>query len=127
MRALAGYRVIASDVLIRHCRVVAVFYRDAHHFQAKAVQLHGPNVTRFQLDFGERLWFIVVFHINPDDVATIKCVVAAISQCPHGAVLLVADDFNVKLAVPEESRHGEDKTEKIATVGLEDLSTLFLP
>ena len=76
-------------------------------------------MTGFQLASGGSPWFIAVFYIDPDDVATIKCAVAAISQCPHVAVLLVDGDFNVKLAVPEESYHGEDNAGEIATKGLE--------
>ena len=50
-RKSAGYRVFTADAPTRNCGGggVDVFYRDAPHFQVKALQLHGPNVMSFQV------------------------------------------------------------------------------
>ena len=83
-------------------------------------------MTIFQLDSGERRWYIVGYYIAPDDVATIERVIAAIGQCPHGEVLLVDGNFNVNLAAPEGRRRRKEITSDILTVGLEELYVYFL-
>ena len=55
-RVSAGYHVLAVDALRWHRRGVAVFYKDAPHFQFEAYQPHGPNVSIFQLDSSGRRW-----------------------------------------------------------------------
>ena len=65
--------------------------------------------------------------LNPDDTLKIENVVAALKECPRGAALLVAGDFNVNLAEPEGDRREEDITADMATEGLEDMLAHFLP
>ena len=66
-------------------------------------------------------------YLAPDDTWTIDSVVFALKECPRGAKLLVAGDFNVNLAKPEGDRRGEDIAAAMATEGLEDMSEHFLP
>ena len=105
---------------------MAVFYRDAPHFQVKALQQNITNVLGFQVAPGGRLWFILGCYLPPDEAVIIKCVIAAIGQRPRGAALLVARYFNTNLAAPEGSNHREDITASVATDGLEDMSAHFL-
>ena len=66
-------------------------------------------------------------YLAPDDTSTIESVVAALKECPMGAELLVAGDFNANLAELEGDRRGEDTARAMATEGLEDISEHFLP
>ena len=79
-QALEEYHVIASEVPNRHRGRVIILYWDVPHFQVEAIQLHGLNLTRFQLASGGRGWFILRCYIYPDNVATIKRVVASLGQ-----------------------------------------------
>ena len=58
-RESAGYRVVATDALSRHCGGVAVFYRPSPNFAEEAVRQFGPNIVGFQLDTGARRWYII--------------------------------------------------------------------
>ena len=60
------------------------------------------------------------------DTSTTKRVFAAIGQCPRGAALLVAGDFNFSLVAPEGNRRREEIATAIATAGQEDMSAHFL-
>ena len=75
-----------------------MFHRPAPHFAVEAVQQFLSNVVRFQLETGERRWYIVEFYLTPDDTSTIESVVAAIKERPRGTEPLVAGDFNLKLS-----------------------------
>ena len=86
-----------------------------------------PNATRFRLASGSRWWFIVSCYLAPDDASTIHNIVASISQCPCGDVLLVAGAFNADLAAPDENFRREDIVAVIVTTGLEYMSAYFLP
>ena len=125
-RGSAGYSVVATDALIRHRGGVAVFHRPAAHFAVEAVQQFGPNVVGFQLATGERRWYIVGCYPASDKTSTIESVVAALKECPRGAKLLVAGDFNVNLADPEGDRRREEIVAAMEMEGLEDMSAHFL-
>ena len=127
MRTSLDYHVFATNVPIRHRGEVAVLYRAAPHFQVKALQQHGLKVLSFMVELGGRRWFIVGFYLPPGDVVTIKCMITAISQCPRGAALLVAREFNADLMAPEGSNRGEDNASSVATTGMEDMSAQFHP
>ena len=58
-RGSAGYSVIATDAPSRHRGGVALFYRSKPHFVVEAVERFGPNVLGFQVETGERRWYIV--------------------------------------------------------------------
>ena len=66
-------------------------------------------------------------YLAPNNISTIESVVAALKECPRGAELLVAGDFNVNLADPEGDRREEDIVAAMATEVLEDMSAQFLP
>ena len=84
----------------------------------EAVQQFGPNVFGFQLERGERWWYIVGCYLSPDETSTIESVVAALKERPCGAKLLVAGDFNVKLSEPEGDWREENIAAALATEGL---------
>ena len=67
IRELAGYSVVATDALSRHCGGVAVFYRPSPNFAVEAVHHFGPNVVVFQLATGARQWYIIGYYLAPDD------------------------------------------------------------
>ena len=104
-----------------------MFYRPAPHFVVKAVQQFKPNVVSFQLETGERWWYIVGCYLDPDNTLMIESVVAALKECPRGAELLVAGYFNVKLSELEGDRRVEDIAAALETEGIKDMSTYFLP
>ena len=91
------------------------------------VQKFGPSVIGFQLEAGARWWCIVGCYLAPDDTSTIDSVVARLKERPMGAELLVAGDFNANLAEPEGDQRGEDIAAAMATEGLEDMLSHFLP
>ena len=66
-------------------------------------------------------------YLAPDDASTIEDVVAAISQRPWGAALIVVVDFNTDLAVPEGREQDEEITAAMAESGLENMRGNFLP
>ena len=93
----------------------------------EVVETFGPNVLGFQLVTGVRRWYIVGVYIAPEDTTSMERVVEAIHRKPRGAELLVALDFNVNIAAPEEDRRAEDIATELATAGLEDMARHFLP
>ena len=101
---MTGYSVVATDAPSRHCGGVAIFYRSGPNFAVEAVTKFGPNVIGFQIATGARRWYIVGCYLAPNDTSTMERVVEALRSQPRGAELLVAGDFNVNLATPEEDR-----------------------
>ena len=75
----------------------------------------------------ERRWCIVGCHLAPDDNSKIESVVADIKVWPHGTKLLVAVDFNANLLEPEGDQRRENISAVLATEGLEDMLSHFLP
>ena len=67
----------------------------------EALQTYGANVISFQLESGERRWFIAGCYLVPENALTIEDVVAAISQRPIEGALLVVGYFNTDLVAPE--------------------------
>ena len=93
----------------------------------EAVQKFEPNIVGFQLETGERWWYIVGCYLASDNTSMIESVVATLKERPMGAELLVAGDLNVNLDKPEGERRGEDIAAAMAAEGLEDMSEHFLP
>ena len=65
-------------MLSRHRGGVAVFIWPSPRFAVEAVQQLGTNVSGFQLETGERKWYIVGCYLSPDGTLTIECVIAAL-------------------------------------------------
>ena len=65
-------------------------------------------------------------YLGPNDISTIESAVALLKECPRGAELLMAGDFNVNLVDLEGDRRGEYIAAVMATEGLEDMSAHFL-
>ena len=91
----------------RHYVRVAVFYRLSPHYVVEGVHQFGPNVISFQLETGERRWYIFVCYLATYDTSTIESVIAALNERPWGAELLVAGDLNINLAEPEGDHREE--------------------
>ena len=93
----------------------------------EAFQANGENVVIFQLESGDRRWYIVGYYLAPDDALTIEDVVSAIGKQTWGAVLLVVRDFNTELAALE----GQDRENKIIVYleeeGLEEMIGQLIP
>ena len=70
---------------------------------------------------------VVGCYLAPDDASTIYHVVVSISRQTHGAKLLVVGDFNAELDKPEGTTCMEEIAAVIATAGLKDMITHFLP
>ena len=51
-RGSAGYIVVATDTLSRHCGGVAVFYQPSPRYAVEEIQQFGPHVVGFQMDTG---------------------------------------------------------------------------
>ena len=66
-------------------------------------------------------------YLAPDDALTIEDIVAAISQRPQGAALLVVGNFYTDLAAPEGRAWDKEIAVAMAATGLEDFSGQFLP
>ena len=99
-RESAGYRVIVANTPIQHQAGVAVLLHRLSRFQVEEHQFHEPNASSFNLDLGGQKWFVVGCYLVPEYASTIERVVAAISQFPHGATLMVEGDFNTEPAEP---------------------------
>ena len=126
-RRSAGYSVVATDTPSRHHGGVAIFYLSTPHFAVEAVEKFGPNVIRFQLVTGARRWYIMGVYLAPDNTETMERVSGAIRSRPRRTELLVAGDFNADLATPEGGRRAEAIATLLATEGLEDMASHFLP
>ena len=85
------------------------------------------NVVSFQLESGDRWWYIVGCYLAPDDASTIEDIVAAISKRPWGAALLAVGDFNTNLATTEVLEQNKGIAAALAEEGLEDMISHFLP
>ena len=123
----SGDSVVATNAPSRHRDGVAIFYRSTPHFAVKAVENFGPNNIRFQIMTGARRWYIVGVYLAPDKTETMERVSEAIRSRPRRAELLVAGDFNADLATPEGERRLEGIVTSLATQGLEDMASHFLP
>ena len=55
----SGYKFLATEAPSAHSGGIAIFYRTADHFSVEAFQVHGANVVSFQLESGDRQWYIV--------------------------------------------------------------------
>ena len=126
-RGSASYSIVATDAPSRHRGGVAIFYRSEPHFAVEAVEMFGPNVIGFQIVTGERRWYIVGVYLAPDNTETMERVTKAIRSQPRRAELLVAGDFNADLETPEGDRRAEAIATSLATEGLEDMASHFLP
>ena len=104
-----------------------MFYRPAPHFVAESIQQFGPNVVGFQMETGERRWYIVGCYLAPDSTLTLESAVAALKERPRGIKLLVAGDFNINLLDPEGDRRGEDIVVAMVRGVLKDMAAHFLP
>ena len=119
--------MVATEAPSAHSGSVAVFYRAAEHFSVETLQTYGANIVSFQLASGDRRWFIVGCYLAPDDASKIEDVLAAISQRPRGAALLVVGDFNTDLDAPEDRERDEGIAAAMTEEVLEDMSGYFLP
>ena len=126
-RGSAGYSVVATDALSRHCGGVAIFQWPAPHFAVEAMQQFGQNIIGFQLSTGARRWYIVGCYLAPDDTSTIERVVKALRKRPKVAELLVAGNLNINFAAPEGDQREDDIAATSATEVLEDMAPHLLP
>ena len=83
-RRSAGYRIVTMDAPIRHRAGVAVFCRPSPQYVLKAIQQFGPNVVVFQMDIGERRWYIIGCYLAADDAFTIERVITSLRERPRG-------------------------------------------
>ena len=74
----------------------------------EALHLYGAKDMIFQLASVGQCLHIVGCYFAPDDASTIDDVVAAISQQPKGAALLVVGNFNTNLAATEGRAQDEE-------------------
>ena len=116
-----------SDTPIQHHGDIVVLYCKAEHFQVEAHNIHGSNVTSFNMESGERRWFVVGCYFPPDSTSTIESVEFSTGQSPKGVALLVSRDFNYDLAVPEGKTQEEYIMAELASAGLDDMPENFLP
>ena len=126
-RKSAGYRVVATDALIRHRGRVALFYRPSPLFKVEAVREYIPNVLSFKVVTVERRWYIIGCYLAPDDAETIERVVAALGDKPRGTSLIVAGDLNTDLGDTENDRRVLEIASTMTEAGLEDMTAHFLP
>ena len=84
----------------------------------EALLLHGVNVIRLHMASIDQGWYIVGCYLASDDASTIEDAVAAISQRPCVAVLLVIGDFKSNLAAPEGHAQEEENVVALCTVCL---------
>ena len=67
----SGYSVVETDLLSPHHSGVAVFYRPSPRFTVEDVQQFGNNFVGFQLETGERRWYIFGCYLVPNDILNI--------------------------------------------------------
>ena len=94
---MAGYKVLATSVPIRHRSGIALFYRDSPAFSVEEIFQFGTNFITCQLATRERRWYIFGCYLAPGDDTTIRDVEEAMVERPRGTYLIVADNFNVGL------------------------------
>ena len=111
----------------QHYVGVAVFYRLSPHYVVEGVHQFGPNVISFQLETGERRWYIVGCYLAPGNGTKIRDVEAEMAERPRVTELIVAGDFNVDL--DKTGGRGRDKeiAATLATAGLKYPVGDFLP
>ena len=126
-RALAGYRVVATDEPSRHRGGVALFYREGAGFAVEEVMPYGPNVISFEVVTSRRRWYIIGCYLAPDDARTIERVVTAMGDQPRGTALIVAGDLNTDLGDMACDGRGTEIAAAITKAGLEDMTAHFLP
>ena len=77
---LAGYIVVAMGALSRHRGGAAVFYRPSPWYAVEAIQMFVPNSVSFQMETGERRWYIIGYYLSPNNTSTIESVVAVLRE-----------------------------------------------
>ena len=88
---------------------------------------HHPNIVSFQLESGIWKWYILGCYLDPDETLTIYSVLSAIIQRSRGVTLLVAVNFNADMNMLYVHARDEDIAAALDGVGLEDMSSHFLP
>ena len=106
-----SFRVVVLDVLRRHCRGMALFYKESPRFVVEEHQQNGPNVISFHLVAGGRRWYVVGCYLVPHDAFTLERVFSMIGHRPRVTELLVAEYFNTGL----ESLDGNKRDEVISS------------
>ena len=90
-------------------------------------QKHGSNIASFQMDMGERRWFIVGCHLAPYNASYIEQVVGATGQRPHRDNLMMVVDFNADIADLEGNTQDEAFVVVLSDAGLKEMYSNFLP
>ena len=123
---LSWYRVVALDALNWHRGGVNFSYRELLHFAVKNHQKQGPNVVKFQMELGGRIWFVVSRYLAPDASSSIERVIRSISQRPWGTTLMVSKYFNTHIMEPEDNAREQVISAAVVTAGLEEMSVQLL-
>ena len=93
----------------------------------EAIQQFGQNIFGFQLEMGERRWYIIGCFLVPDNTSTIESVIASLKERPRGLELLVVVDFNANLDHTEGDWRAEDIVAALTTARSEDIFSHLLP
>ena len=121
-----GFFVFALDMPSRHCRGLALFYKELLRFAVEAHHHHVPKVVSFQLATGGRQWYVVGCYLAPNDASDLERFIVGIGQQPWGVELLASRDFNVYLTTTNGYEHEKEIPVVMVMEGLEDIKAHLL-
>ena len=84
------------------------------------------NVVGFQLETGERRWYIISCFLAPNDTLKIENAAAALKDLPRGAKVLVAGDLNANLDQTEGYQTEKEIAATLTATILKGMPSHFL-
>ena len=83
-RGSDGYSAVGIDASIQHRSRVAVLYWPPPRYAVDAIQQFRPNYVGFQIDMGDKRWYIIRCYLAPDNTLTIESIFTALKEPPDG-------------------------------------------
>jgi hypothetical protein len=119
-----GYNVLASTATLSSSGGIALFWRGNILYKVKETRVWGPNVISLHLMMGKCRFYVVGCYIPPSNLATLRCVDKAWSECPCGAHPILVGNLNINLCAPR-TECKETIVEQVEAMGLVDMSRHF--
>jgi hypothetical protein len=127
MRSAHGYTVFATKTThINQGRIALIFTNNSLYFQVEAQRRHGPNIISCIIVTGKRQHPIIGAYIPPGDTTTLAYISEA-SNHFQGKPIFLMGDINVDLQTTTPNNRDTEIMAFLSALGLEDMSTHFLP
>ena len=86
----------------------------------------GPNIVRFLLTSGARLWYVVTAYVTPNNVAEVNRVEQAMIAASKVLEMILLGGLNARLVDRREKRE-DDLATALVEWGLVNITYHFMP